>query len=105
MASYRRLSNRKWQASVVLPVRLPSGQSKRITKSHPSKGVVREWATKVESEIAAGRYVDVRAGEVTLDQLHDRWVRERLAADATVAKAESFWRNHVGPAWAGHPVA
>lgn len=104
MAHFRRLATGRWQAEVLLPVRLPSGRQKRITKTHPSKGFLREWATKLEADIHAGRYQDARAGEVTLRALHEQWVSNRIAAGATVAKTESFWRNHVEPAWGGHPI-
>jgi site-specific recombinase XerC len=106
MASYRRLPNRKWQAEVLLPVRLPSGRQKRITKTHPSKGFLREWATKLEAAIDAGRYTDQRASEATtVRDMHALYQSSRMVADATRAKTESFWRNHVEPAWGGHPVA
>lgn len=105
MASYRRLPNRKWQAEVLLPVRLPSGRQKRITKSHPSKGFLRQWATKLEADIDAGTFTDARSGAITLRDLHEHWLASRMVADATRAKTESFWRNHVEPAWGGHPVA
>ena len=106
MASYRRLPNRKWQAEVLLPVRLSSGRQKRITKTHMSKGFLREWATKLEADIDAGRYTNQRAAEATtVRDMHEVYRTSRMVSDATRAKTESFWRNHVEPAWGGHPVA
>lgn len=104
MPSFRRLKSGKHQATVLLPIRLPNGRQKRATKTHPSKVVVREWATKLEADIDAGRFVDPRAGDVTLRGFYDRWSRTRVVADATSAKTESFWRTHVDRAWGGHPL-
>jgi integrase len=105
MASFRRLPNRKWQAEVLLPVRLANGRQKRVTKTHPSKMVVREWATKLEADVDAGTFVQPRAGDLTLREFHDRWETTRVVSSATVGKAASHWRNHVEPAFGGHPVA
>jgi integrase len=105
VASYRRLESGKHQATVLLPIRLPNGRQKRATKTHPSKVVVREWATKLEADIDAGRFVDPRAGNVTLRDHYARWSRSRVAADATNAKTGSFWRTHIDRAWGGHPLA
>lgn len=104
MASYRRLANRKWQAEVLLPTRLLSGRPKRITKTHPSKAFLREWATKLEADIDAGRYTDARGADTILADVHERWLTGQLVSPATRAKHESFWRNHVKPAWGGHPI-
>lgn len=105
MASYRKLPNRKWQATVLLPVRLPNGRQKRVTKTHPTRGVVKEWATRLEHQIAAGKYVDPRGGDVTLRDYHNRWVRDRMVTEVTASKTASLWRNHVEPAFGGHPLA
>jgi integrase len=104
VASYRRLDSGKWQATVLLPIRLPNGNQKRATKTHPSKTVVREWATRLEADIDAGRFVDPRAGEVTLRDFYARWSRHRVVADATTDKTSSFWRTHLDRAWGGHPL-
>lgn len=105
MPSYRRLPNKKWQAEVLLPLRLPNGRQRRVTKSHPSKAVVREWATKLEAAIDAGTYVDPRGGDMTLRAYHDeRWLPNRMVSGVTADKTASFWRNHIEPAFGGHPL-
>jgi integrase len=104
MPSYRKVG-RKWQATVLLPVRLPNGRQKRVTKTHPSKQWLREWATALEAAIDSGQFVDPRAGEKTLTAYRDQWAATRVVADATDAKHDSHWRNHVEPAFGGHPLA
>lgn len=104
MASYRRLPNKKWQAEVLLPVRLANGRQRRVTKTHPSKAVVREWATRLEADIDAGTFVDPRAGDVTLADYHARWLRGRIVTEVTAEKVASHWRNHIAPAFGGHPL-
>ena len=104
MAHYRR-RGKKWQAEVLLPIRLPNGKQKRATKTHPSKGVLVEWATRLEAGIDAGVWADPRAGEVTLRVYHDQWIAHRIVADATTNKTASHWRNHVDPAFGGYPLA
>lgn len=103
MPSYRRVG-RKWQAEVLLPVRLANGRQKRVTKTHPSKAVVREWATKLEADIDAGAVVDPRAGKITVSDFYSQWSRSRVVSTSTVEKTSSHWRNHIQPAWGGHPI-
>jgi integrase len=111
MVSYRRLPATRqnpagrWQASVVLPIKLPNGKSKRATKTHALKGVLRTWATEMEARIATGDWSDPRGAEITLDQWRVIWLASRYAATATMAKDESHWRNHVEPRWAGYPLS
>lgn len=104
MVAYRKLSSGKWQAAVSLPYRLPSGKQRRVTKTHPLKGVVRDWATKLEAEIAAGTWKDPRSGDATLSIWYAEWQAGRVAAGSTQRKDDSHWRVHVEPRWGGHPL-
>lgn len=104
MASYRKLPSGKWQAEVLLPVRMRNGRQKRVTKTHPSKGTVREWATRLEAQIDAGTYTDPRAGDVTLRDYYAAWLKGRVVTEVTADKTASHWRNHIEPAFGGHPL-
>lgn len=110
MVSYRRLPPTPkhpgglWQASVYLPIRLPNGQQKRATRSHPLKGAVRAWAVDLEAKIAAGTWHQPRAGELTLAQWRVIWSASRFAAESTWQKDESHWRRYIAPAFGGHPL-
>lgn len=109
MASYRKLPPRKdgqqlWQASVALPIKLPSGHQKRATKTHTHKSVLKRWATELEADITAGRWCDPRGGQLTLREWREQWRKGRIAAGATTRKNDSHWRNHVEPRWGGHPL-
>lgn len=106
MASYRRVGRqRKWQAEVLLPIRLPNGRQRRATRTHPSKGVVKEWATRLEAQIDTGVFVDPAAAKVTLAGYYVRWVSGRVVSSATLGKTGSHWRNHVEPEFGGWPLS
>jgi integrase len=84
---------------------MPSGKSKRVTRTHILKGVLRDWGRELEARIAAGEWHDPRGAEITLDQWRVTWLTGRVAASATLAKDQSHWRNHVQPKWGGYPLA
>jgi integrase len=104
MVAYRKHSSGKWQAAVSLPQRLPNGKPRRVTKTHVLKGVVRDWGTKLEAEIAAGTWSDPRSGDLVLSEWHKEWHAGRVAAGSTTRKDDSHWRVHVEPRWGGHPL-
>jgi integrase len=105
MAEVKKIPSGLWQAIVVLPIKLPSGRPKRITKTHPLRRVVADWALQLESAIAAGTWLDPKASQVTLTEWRERWVASRIADNATAKKNESHWKNHVEPVWGGYPLS
>lgn len=105
MAEYDKLPSGKWRATVVLPVKLPNGRNKRITKSHPLKRVVVEWATALESSIHAGTWVTSKRADVVLSAYREQWRASKISDSATVKKTDSHWRNHIEPVWGGHPLS
>lgn len=107
MANYRKLPSGLWQAAVRVPTKTASGQTRRLTKTHPLKGVLREWATDLEAKIAAGTWNAgaSRDSEITLAAWRELWLDGRLAAGATTRKNDSHWRNHIEPVFGGHPLA
>lgn len=104
MVAYRKLPKGKWQGTVSLPQKLPSGKQRRVTFTHPLKGVVRDWGTKLEAQIAAGTWTDPRSGDMILSDWHAEWHAGRVAAGSTQRKDDSHWRVHVEPRWGGHPL-
>ena len=109
MATFVKLPSGRWQASVVTPIRLANGRHKRITKTHPLKRVVEDWADIQEGAIAAGTWTARSAvsakRDLTLGEYREQWIRTRIADGATSAKNESQWRTHIEPVWAGHPLS
>lgn len=95
MAAYRRLPSGKWQATV----RLPDGR--RRTRTDPLKGVVRAWAEDLETDIRRKKFTDPKAGEITVAEWHERWLRLKVLELATARKYASHWRTHVAPRWGG----
>ena len=104
MVAYRKLPSGKWQASVSMPQKLPNGKPRRVTKTHQLRGVVRDWATKLESQIAAGQFTDPRSGDMVLADWHEQWRAGRLVATSTMDRDESHWRVHIEPRWGGYPL-
>jgi integrase len=57
------------------------------------------WITMSEAAVMGGRFVDPRAGRVTIAEAFERWLRGAVhLSDATRAKYASGGRNHVLPA-------
>lgn len=104
MAEVKRIPSGLWQAIVVLPVKTASGRKKRLTKTHPLKRVVSDWALSMESAIAAGTWMDPRASDITLSAWRERWAKSKISDTATAKKNDSHWRNHIEPVWGGHPL-
>lgn len=104
MASYDKLPSGLWRARVVTPLKLPSGEPRRLTKTHPLKKVVQEWATTLEAAISAGTWLDPKSSVVTLGEYREQWRASKIGAATSLSSADSHWRNHVGPTWAGYPL-
>lgn len=99
MAYIRKLPSGKWQATVWHP------SGRRVTKSDPLRKVVADWAREQESALSRGAWVDPKAGQVTVEQWHVRWLAARVVASATADRNASHWRNHVKPQWGRWPLA
>jgi integrase len=104
MASFKQLPSGLWQAKVVTPIKLPSGQSKRISKTFPLKAQAENWAKRQEGAIAAGTWTDPRGADITLAEYREVWRDDKLTAGRTLQKVDSFWRNHIEGQWGGYPL-
>lgn len=93
MAWIRQLPSKLWAATV----RLPTG--KRVTQTHELKSVIARWAQELESNVAAGDWIDPRAGRVTVGQWWERTREAHRREKASVKRDESHWRCHVEPYW------
>jgi len=105
MAGFRKLPSGKWQATVYVPVKGASGRRKRLTKTHPLKSVVAEWAKTQEAAASAGGWVSPRRAEMTLAEFRAAWAATHLVETSTRKKNESVWSNHVEPMWGGYPLS
>jgi integrase len=103
MPYVRRLPSGRWQATVRNP-RLPPGRN-RLTKSHPLRKVVTEWAREQEAAFARGETRDPRAGRVTVGDWYARWSAAHVVAAGTRRKLETYWRTHCEPKWAAWRLA
>jgi integrase len=99
MSHIRKLKSGKWQATV----RHPSGQ--RYSHSDPLKRVVKEWADNAEAAMRRGDFIDPAAGKLTLTDWWGQWSAARGVEVATVDKNESWWRNHIEPAFGSWPLS
>ncbi|MEV5001999.1 tyrosine-type recombinase/integrase [Nocardioides sp. LML1-1-1.1] len=104
MAQFDKLPSGRWRATVVTPIKLPSGRRKRITNSDPLKSVVAEWARRQEAAIAAGTWIDPTDADTTLGEYRERWRKTKIADAVSIDKTDSHWRTHIEPVWAGHPL-
>ncbi len=104
MATFRKLASGQWQAGVNTPEKLPSGEPKRVYKTHPLKSVVSTWAKTLEAQIAAGQWRDPHSGDMILSDWRREWRANRTAEGATTRKDDSHWRCHIAPKWAGWPL-
>lgn len=104
MAHIDRLPSGKWRATIITPIKLPSGRNKRLTHSDPLKQVVAEWARRQEAAIAAGTWIDPDDANTTLGEYREKWRMTKIAAGTSIDKTDSHWRTHIEPVWAGHPL-
>lgn len=69
----------------------PSGQTRSRTFGKNEKTKAQKWANDQESAIRGGRYVDPKAGDITLQQLYDEVHADRDYAPGTLGVHRSVW--------------
>ena len=91
-----KLDSGKWQAQVDLPTG-PGGQRRRLTKSHRLKAVVTDWARALEDDIASGRYLMQKAGQLTYAGWREVFMKARNVEPETLRGDQSIMRTHIAP--------
>jgi integrase len=82
---------RRWQARY----RDPAGREK--SKTFTRKIDAQRWLDEVTADLVTGRYVDPRAGRVTLDVFARRWLDAQTFDDSTREATERRLRLHILP--------
>lgn len=95
MAYIRQLPSGKWQATV------RGTDGKRHTRTDKLKKVVEKWATAQEAAVNEGKWHGPRAGQITVDKWHQKFLDMRSVEALTTAQDASTWRVHVAPKWSG----
>jgi len=98
MAWIRQLDSGLWAATVYTPL------GERITQSHKYKKVITEWANKMESDKAAGDFLDPRLGKITVGEIWDLYNEGRRLQKASQKRDRSHWNKWVEPTWRKRPV-
>jgi integrase len=71
----RQLPSRRWQARYVGP----DGVLRTAPTTFARKSDAERWLSTIETDLARGRWVDPRAGDITVRQWSERWFRAAQA--------------------------
>lgn len=82
---------KRWQARY----RDPDGR--QVSKSFRRKIDADRWLKQVESDMTTGRYMDPKAGRVTLESFAKDWLKSQTYDDSTREAVESRFRVHILP--------
>lgn len=82
---------RRWQARY----RDPAGREK--SKTFARKSDAQRWLDEVTADLVTGRYVDPRAGRVTLEVFAQRWLDAQTFDESTRDAVASRLRVHILP--------
>lgn len=93
----RQQPSKKWAATVYTP-------AGRRTKTFRLESQAVAWARKQEVSVADGDFIDPRAGEVTIDELWERYGHTRRLEAASRKRDASHYTNHVRPVWGRRQV-
>jgi Phage integrase, N-terminal SAM-like domain len=91
------------QALVVVRYRADGRQRERSFR-HDQKGLANDFALKVEHDKRAGVFIDPKAGDVSLGEYAERWIRQHPGADSSKATYGKVLRNHIAPAIGDLPL-
>lgn len=80
---------KRWQARY----RDPDGR--QVSKSFRRKIDAARWLKQVESDMTTGRYMDPKAGRVTLESFAKDWLKSQTYDDSTPQAVESRFRVHI----------
>lgn len=91
---YAERSGKGWRARWKAPDGSYPSESGFKTKS-----AAKLYADDQDAKIRAGRWIDPKAGEITLDDYVAKWLAVQDLAPRTAARYDSYYRNHVHPAF------
>lgn len=75
----------------------PDGRRQFAPSTFQRKGDASAWLAERRAELAAGDWIDPKAGRITLQEFADAWLRERRLAMQTRDNYRSAWRLHIKP--------
>ena len=83
--------SRRWQARY----RDPADREK--SKTFERKADAQRWLDEITADLVIGRYVDPRAGKVTLEKFAHKWLQSQTFDESTRETVESRLRVHILP--------
>lgn len=99
MASIRKRPNGQWRA------RYRDDAGREHAKHFDRKVDAQRWLDEVTTSVLTGRYVDPRAGKVTVRKYAEGWQASQTCRPTTALRVDSTLRNHVLPTFGDRPVA
>ncbi|MPZ74670.1 MAG: tyrosine-type recombinase/integrase [Nitriliruptorales bacterium] len=91
MASIQKRPNGRWRA------RYRDQAGREHARHFDRKADAQRWLDTVTADLLTGRYVDPRAGKVTLGDFADRWIAAQTFDPLSRETVESRIRTHVKP--------
>jgi len=74
------------------------GRQRERTFLHNQKTIANDFALKVEHDKRAGVFVDPKAGDISLNDYAERWIRQHHGSDNSKRNYAKVLRNHIKPA-------
>lgn len=100
MASIDRTPSGKWRARW-----RPTPGGPQRSKSFVRKLDAQRFLTRIQADIDGGRYVDPRAGQVTLDVFWRQWSTVQSWRNGTRETQTAVYVNRIAPTFADRPMA
>jgi integrase len=98
------VQSRVFNGVVRYRVRFRSPDGKQRSKSFGSMREARAFASKVETQVREGDWIDPNAGRETFGELHSRWVAARVVSPVRAATEETQANVHILPRWRNVPL-
>jgi integrase len=94
---------RDGKASYRARVRTPD--KREVSRTFRRKVDADQWVREQETRPQRGEWLDPAAGKLPFGEWLDRWAETRHGRRSTLARDESYMRNHLRPAWADTPLS
>ena len=78
--------------------------SQRISRTFTLKRDALAWLHEQQVEAERGSWLDPRRAEVSLAEMHERWVTARSVSGSTIATDAGIWKAYVEPTFGNIPV-
>lgn len=99
------IQRRERSGKVSYRARVRTPDRRQVSRSFTRKVDAEQWVREQETRRQRGEWLDPAAGKLAYGEWLDRWASTRQGRPSTLARDESYMRNHLRPRFAETPVA